>query len=80
MLFRSLDGADRRTIEELLDPRRARVRAFVRVERLHQPTLRDGPWLWTIWRTLALETWLRWLEDADLPAKLAERIASPKSQ
>jgi asparagine synthase (glutamine-hydrolysing) len=76
----SLEGEDRRTIEELLDPRRARLRTFVRVEMLHQPTLRDGPWLWRMWRSLALETWLRWLEDADFPAQLAERTAPLKSR
>jgi asparagine synthase (glutamine-hydrolysing) len=76
----SLDGDDRRTIERLLDPRDARLRAFVRMEMLHQPALRDGPWLWRMWRSLALEIWLRWLEDADFPARLAERTPPVRSR
>ena len=68
-LFRdSLEGEDGGTIEELLDPKHARVRAFVRLETLHEPARRDGQWNWRMWRSVALEMWLRWLEDDDFPA------------
>ena len=65
LLADSLLGPDRRLLPLLLDPRTARVAAFVRPELLARfadpppPEKATLPWVWTAWRLAAVELWLR---------------------
>ena len=84
-LFREcLEGPDRRAIETLLGARDARVLEYVRPEFLRSsivgapPGRRHGLWAWATWRLLAVETWLRSLEEEAFPARAAEELAVPE--
>jgi asparagine synthase (glutamine-hydrolysing) len=76
----SLEGPDRKVIAALLGVRDARVNAYVRPEVVRSLVLeapaepRDGRRAWLAWRLIAIETWLRSLEDSSFPARAVEEF------
>ncbi len=75
-----LEGPDWPAVKAFVGDRDARVNDYVRPEVVRAgiieapPERRDGAWAWVVWRLLAVETWLRSLDDSRFPARALEDV------
>ena len=81
-----LAGPDLQMVDELLDPRQARLGMYVDVARLHRELFTGEPrlhpegltqWATRVWRLVTAELWLREREGSSLPQLVEREMARP---
>ena len=76
----ALTTTDRPAVLELLEDG-AHIGRYVRLDLVRGYVLgsseRPSAWPWIVWKAVLAECWLRTLEDAEFPARAAERWQSP---